>query len=155
MRRGCWTKPGFVEDPVAFAQAAADIVAYTALLINTAYTGREVASLLGINESRVRQRRLADTLWAIESDGTWLYPAIQFETNSKQAGPTGRSAGWRKIFEALPTGLHPTAVAGLLRTPQADLEVDGQPRSILEWLRSGGPVEPVLELIEIADWASR
>lgn len=29
---------GFVEDPVAFAEAAADIVAHTALLINTDYT---------------------------------------------------------------------------------------------------------------------
>jgi hypothetical protein len=27
-------------------------------------------------------------------------------------------------------------------------------RSIVKWLRSGGPVYPVLQLIEIADWAS-
>jgi hypothetical protein len=145
---------GFVEDPVAFAQAAADIVAHTALLINTAYTGPEVAALLGINESRVRQRRLAGTLWAIDSDGTWVYPAIQFETNLKTGKPDKQIRGLEQVFGALPDGLHPTAVAGLLRTPQTELRVDGQPRSILEWLRSGGPVEPVLQLIEIADWAS-
>jgi hypothetical protein len=145
---------GFVEDPVAFAQAAADIVAHTALLINTAYTGPQVAALLGINESRVRQRRLAGALWAIESDGNWLYPAIQFEVNVKTGKPDRQIRGLERVFQGLPAGLHPTAVAGLLRTPQMELQVDGRPRSILEWLRSGGPVEPVLELIAIADWAS-
>ena len=145
---------GFIEDPIAFAQAAADIVAHTAVLINTAYTGREVAALLGINESRVRQRRLAGTLWAIDTDGTWVYPAVQFDTNVKTGKPYKQIRGLEQVFRALPAGLHPTAVAGLLRTPQTELQVDGQQRSILEWLRSGGPVEPVLELIEIADWAS-
>lgn len=145
---------GFVEDPVAFAQAAADIVAHTALLINTAYTGPEVAALLGINESRVRQRRLARTLWAIESDGNWVYPTIQFEVNLKTGKPDKQIRGLEQVFAALPAGLHPTAVAGLLRTPQTELQVDGQPRSIVEWLRSGGPVDPVLHLIEIGDWAS-
>jgi hypothetical protein len=146
---------GFVEDPVAFAEAAADIVAHTALLINTAYTGPQVAALLGITESRVRQRRLARTLWAIESDGAWLYPAIQFETNPKAGQPGKQIRGLEQLFQALPPGLHPTAVTGFLHTPQTELQVDGRPLSVLEWLRSGGPVEPVLQLIEIADWASR
>jgi hypothetical protein len=145
---------GLVEDPVAFAEAAADIVAHTALLINTAYTGPEVASQLGINESRVRQRRLAGTLWAIESDGNWAYPATQFEVNLKTGKPDRQIRGLERVFQALPAGLHPTAVAGLLRTPQTELQVGGRPLSILEWLRSGGPIEPVLELIEIADWAT-
>lgn len=145
---------GFTDDRVAFAEAAADIVAHTARLISTAYTGPEVASLLGIGESRVRQRRLAGTLWAIESDGTWLYPAIQFELNPKTGKPDKQIRGMEQVVQSLPTGMHPTAVAELLRTPQADLVIDGQPRSILDWLRSGGPVAPVLELIGIADWAT-
>lgn len=145
---------GFIEDPVAFAEAAADIVAHTALLINTAYTGPEVAGLLGINESRVRQRRLARTLWAIDRDGTWVYPAIQFEFNLKTGKPDRQIRGLDQVFQVLPQGQHPSAVAGLLRTPQPVLDAGGRQLSILEWLRSGGPVEPVLELIEIADWAS-
>jgi hypothetical protein len=146
---------GFVEDPVAFAEAAADIVAHTALLINTAYTGQEVAALLGINASRVRQRRLARTLWAIESDGAWSYPTIQFECNLTTGRPDKQIRGLDQVFQAVPAGLHPTAIAGFLRTPQIELQVDGRPLSVLEWLRSGGPVEPVLQLIEIADLASR
>jgi hypothetical protein len=145
---------GFVEDPVAYAEAATDIVAHTAMLINTAYTGPEVASLLGINDSRVRQRRLAGALWAIESDGNWAYPALQFEVNLKTGKPGRQVRGLERVFQALPAGRHPTAVAGLLRTPQTELQVDGRPLSILEWLRSGGPIEPALELIEVADWAT-
>jgi hypothetical protein len=146
---------GFVEDPDAFVEAAADIVAHTALLINTAYTGPEVAALLGLNDSRIRQRRLAHTLWAIDDNGTWVYPTIQFEPNLKTGKPDKQIRGLEQVFQALlPTGRHPTAVAGLLRSPQTELEVDGRPLSVLEWLRSGGPVDPVLQLIEIADWAS-
>src|ERR1700751_888682 len=78
---------GFVEDPGGCAEAGADLVAPTPGLITTAYTGPQVAALLGINESRVRQRRLARTLWAIERDGAWVYPAIQFETNLKTGKP--------------------------------------------------------------------
>jgi hypothetical protein len=145
---------GFVEDPTAFVDAAADIVAHTALLINTAYTGPEVAALLGINESRVRQRRLARKLWVIERDGTWVYPTIQFEFNQQTGKPDKQVRGLEQVFGAVPTDLHPTAVAGFLRAPQTELQVEGRPLSVLEWLRSGGPVEPVLQLLEIADWAS-
>ena len=50
-----------------------------ARLYSTSYTAAEVADGLGVNDSRVRQRRLAHTLWAIDDGGTWVYPAVQFE----------------------------------------------------------------------------
>lgn len=145
---------GFVEDPIAYTEMAADIVAHTALLINSGYTGPEVAALLGISASRVRQRRLARTLWAIDNDGAWVYPSIQFEIDLKTGKPDKQIRGLEQVFQAMPTGLHPTAVAGFLRTRQTELQVNGRPVSVLEWLRSGGKVEPVLQLIAIADWAS-
>ena len=99
--------------------------------------------------------RLARTLWAIESDGAWSYPSdpVRVQPHDGQAGQADPRVG--AGFQALPAGLHPTAIAGFLRTPQTELQVDGRPLSVLEWLRSGGPVEPVLQLIEIADLASR
>lgn len=145
---------GFGEDSKAFVESAADIVAHTAL-INKAYTGREVAALLGINESRVRKRRSARTLWAIKSDGAWLYPGIQFEINIKKGKPDGQIRGLDQVMKALPVGLHPIGVVGFLRWPQPELQVGGRPLSVLEWLRRGRPVQPVLQLIEIADWASK
>jgi hypothetical protein len=144
---------GFTEDSEAFVEAAADVVAHTAQLINTAYTGPEVADLLNLNDSRIRQRRLAHRLWAIDDNGTWVYPTIQFEINVKTGRPDKQIRGLDQVFQALlPSGRHPTAIAGFLRSPQSELEVDGRPLSVLEWLRSGGRVEPVLQLIEIADW---
>ncbi|WP_343603265.1 hypothetical protein [Mycobacterium sp.] len=58
-----------------------------ALLVNTAYTAREVATALSVNESRVRQRRLARTLWAINDNGAWVFPALQFETDPQTGRP--------------------------------------------------------------------
>ncbi|PBD10505.1 hypothetical protein BI295_25145, partial [Mycobacterium avium subsp. hominissuis] len=35
--------------------------------------------------------------------------------------------------------LHPTAVAGFLMTAQPDLRIDGQPKSVRDWLLHGVP----------------
>jgi hypothetical protein len=128
-----------------------------ARLISTAYTAAEVASGLGVNDSRVRQRRLARTLWAIDDGGTWVYPVVQFEQLSADGGASKlkQVRGLDQVLPALPPDLHPTSVAGFLLTPQPDLRIDGQPKSVRDWLLSGGAVDPVLELIEIAEWAAR
>jgi hypothetical protein len=146
---------GFTEDPQAYQQVAADTVAHTALLITTAYSAAEVADALGVNESRVRQRRIARTLWAIEDHGAWVFPTLQFERDTATGRPHKQIRGLDKVFQALPADLHPVAVAGFLHTPQADLLIDGRPETPLRWLSSGGDVEPVLRTIEAADWASR
>jgi hypothetical protein len=46
--------------------------------------------------------------------------------------------------------MHPTAVAGFLLTPRPELRIEGQSRTVLDSLCSGGAVEPVLRLIEVA-----
>jgi hypothetical protein len=148
---------GFVEDPAAYAEVAADVIAHMARLISTAYTAAEVASGLGVNDSRIRQRRLARTLWAIDDGGTWVYPVVQFEQLSADGGASKlkQVRSLDQVLPALPPDLHPTSVAGFLLTPQPDLRIDGQPKSVRDWLLSGGAIEPVLELIEIAEWAAR
>lgn len=146
---------GFTEDPDAYARAAADTVAHMALLVNTAYSAREVAAALKVNESRVRQRRLARTLWAINDNGAWVFPALQFETDLQTGLPHKQIRGLDRVFAALAPNLHPVAVAGFLRTPHPDLALQGRPVHPLEWLQSGGDVDPVLRLVEAADWASR
>ncbi len=147
---------GLTEDPDAYAQIAADVTAHMARLYATAYSAAEVRDGLGVSDSRVRQRRLAHTLWAIDDGGAWVYPALQFEN------PTGtplKLKPVRGVDEVLPAllslDLHPTAVAGFLITPQPDLRIAGQPTSVRDWLVHGEPVAPVLTLIEIGDWAAR
>lgn len=146
---------GFTEDPDAYARVAADTLAHMALLVNTAYSAREVAAALNVNESRVRQRRLARTLWAINDSGAWVFPALQFETDPRTGVPHKQVRGLDRVFAALAPNLHPVAVAGFLRTPHPDLALQGRPVHPLEWLQSGGDVDPVLRLVEAADWASR
>jgi hypothetical protein len=149
---------GFVEDPEAYAEIAADAIAHMARLYSTSYTAAEVADGLGVNDSRVRQRRLAHTLWAIDDGGTWVYPGVQFELVDAGRGQPLTLKQVRGLDQALPhlltKDLHPTAVAGFLMTPQPELRIDGQPKSVKEWLRHGESVEPVLQLIEIGEWAA-
>lgn len=145
---------GFTEDPDAYASVAADVLAHIGLLINTAVTTDEVARAHGVNESRIRQRRLEGSLWAIDDNGRWLFPVMQFEEEPK-TGARRQIRGLDQVFRALPRDLHPVAVAGFLRTRSPNLSLAHRPLSPLEWLSSGGDVEPVLRLVEAADWASR
>lgn len=80
---------GFTEDPETYAEIAADITAHMARLYSSAYTAAEVREGLGVNDSRVRQRRLAHTLWAINDGGTWYIP--RFSSRSSTAATTSRS----------------------------------------------------------------
>lgn len=146
---------GFPEDPDAYAVTAADLTAHLARLYRTAHSAAEVREGLGVSDSRVRQRRLARTLWAIDDGRGWVYPALQFESHGPDRDKLRQIRGLDEVLPALlRRTAHPTAVAGLLLTPQADLQIGGQPTSVRDWLLHGGPVEPVLALIEVADWST-
>jgi len=144
---------GFTEDHEAYTAIAADVTAHTARLYRTAYSAAEVRTGLGVSDSRVRQRRLARTLWALDDGRTWVYPALQFQASH------GRLKLIRGLEQVLPALLardaHPASVAGFLLAPQPDLRVAGQPTAVLDWLERGEPVEPVVALIEVGDWAAR
>jgi hypothetical protein len=147
---------GFVEDPEAYTKIAVDVITHMARLISTAYTSAEVASGLGVKESRIRQRRLARTLWAVDANGAWVYPAVQFDLDTVNGRHTLKQVrGLEQVLPALPTDLHPTAVAGFLLTPQQELLLDNRPCAVRDWLHRGGTVDAVLRLIEIEEWANR
>jgi hypothetical protein len=149
---------GFVEDRQAYTEIAADAIAHMARLYSTAYTAAEVREGLGVNDSRVRQRRAAHTLWAIDDNGSWVYPAVQFETVDAGRGKPLRLKLVRGLDQLLPhlltRDLHPSAIAGFLMTPQPELRIASQPTTVRDWLRHGESVEPVLELLELGQWAA-
>jgi hypothetical protein len=102
----------------------------------------QAARRLEVNESRIRQRLLASppTLFGIKIGGGWLLPAFQF-------GPVGLVPGLDRVLAALPRDLGPLAIASWFTAPAADLSsASGKPHSPLDWLRSGKPVDEVLEL---------
>jgi hypothetical protein len=81
--------------------------------------------------------------------------ALQFETDQATNLPYKQIRGLDQVFPALPADLHPVAVARLLRTAHADLQLNGSPECPLQWLRSGGDIQPVMRIVQAADWASR
>jgi hypothetical protein len=146
---------GFTAEPAAYAPMAAAVIAHMGRLYNTSYTAAEVAKGLGVNDSRVRQRRLAKTLWAIDDGGTWVYPSVQFE-DTDDGRPTAlkQVRGLDQVFpHLLAQNLHPTAVVNFLLAPQPELRIAGQPQSVRDWLLHGESVQPVLDLIDVARWA--
>lgn len=144
---------GLEEDPAAYGALSADSIAQAARLISTAYSAADVAEGLGVNDSRVRQRRLARTLWAVDDGGRWVYPAVQFEQRPKVTPRLKVIRGLDRVLPALPSDLRPTAVAGFLLTPQPDLLVDGRPTSVRDWLISGGNLDSVLAVADVEEWA--
>ncbi len=98
------------------------------MLITTAYSAAEVAEALGVNASRVRQRRIARTLWAIEDNGAWVFPALQFDGDTATDRPRKQFRGLDKVFAALPADLHPVAVAGLRAIRKLICRSTGVPR---------------------------
>lgn len=145
----------FREDPEAYILAATDIAGHLGRLAVTACTASEVATILGISASRVRQKRLARELWAIPDGQSWLFPVAQFDTHPQTGSLFRQVRGLSEVFKALPEDLHPVAVAGFLQTPQPDLSDAGRDRAPLEWLRDGGPVDAVIAVAQAADWFGR
>ncbi|KQU47212.1 hypothetical protein ASG84_08875 [Rhodococcus sp. Leaf278] len=148
---------GLIEDPEAYAEVAADITAHMGRLYNTSYSASEVSKGLSVTPSRVRQRRLDHTLWAIDDGGKWVFPSVQFDVVENEADTSilvlVRGLD-RVLQQLLPRDLHPTSVASFLLTPQPELEINGRQLSVKQWLLHGEAPEKVLELIEIHDWAA-
>ena len=124
---------GFTGAADDYTQIAVDATGHMARLYGTAFSAAEVATVLGVSDSRVRQRRLAHTLWAIDDGGSWVFPFPQF--HSTESGGIEFVRGLDRVLpDLLSRGLHPTAIAGFLESPHPQLLFNGQPRSVKQWL---------------------
>jgi hypothetical protein len=106
-------------------------------------TVEETAARLDRDVSRIRQRIRDRSLWSIPTDEGPKIPRIQFDDEGREI------PGMAAVVSAVRPDLHPVAMYRWLTTEVPDLavEADGEvwlsPR---EWLRSGGPIDPVLEI---------
>jgi len=113
-----------------------------ARLLKDSYTVEEVARLLGVNTSRIRQRLIgpARTLYGVKFGKAWRIPRFQFQ--GRRLVP-----GIEIMLRRLPANLHPVAVYRWFTSPNPDLtSADGTPISPLGWLRIGNPPEVVADL---------
>lgn len=147
---------GLTDDPASYSEVSIEAVATMAWLLKTAYTADEVASGLGVSRARVGQRRRAQSLWAVDDNGSWIYPAMQFDiidVGGCSALQVVRHLG--RVLRAFRSDVHPLAIAGFLLTPQQELAINNRSYAVRDWLSGGGALGPVLDLIELGEWAGR
>ena len=121
---------------------AATMIQFAAL-ISTSLTTKEAAQRLGVPESRVRQMVARRTLYGVLLNSRRRIPAFQF------AQGDGLVPNIAKVNAALPEDLHPVEVQAWYTQPHADLFVGDDLDaciSPLDWLRSGGEVNRVVQL---------
>lgn len=101
----------------------------------------EVTEYLGVKPSRVRQRVVSRSLYAIDGPNGRVFPRFQFTES-------GVLPGLSKVLDAIDDDAHPVAVERFFLTPTEDLESEltGEPVAPRDWLLAGLPVGPVAEL---------
>lgn len=98
-----------------------------------------VATMLCVDESRVRQHLAKRTLYGVKLDGAWRMPTFQFENGCPLPGIDA-------VVSSLPTDLNPVAVYQWFTLPDVDLVIDGESVSPREWLLRGGDVAAAVPL---------
>lgn len=116
----------------------ASITDYMALL-ETSWTTGEVADLLKVDVSRIRQRLRERSLYGIEYDGERRLPRFQFERGLVLPG-------LREVLAVLPEAVNPLDVAEWFLAPNPDLELGDKVISPREWLLRGESIATVVEL---------
>lgn len=129
LERGGLTLPS---NPHATGRAFARTAATYAELMASSYTVPHVARLLGVNESRVRQRLLKGTLYGAKVNGEWRVPSFQFYYDRP-------IPGIEKVFRQLARDLHPLEVYNWFTMPNPDLVTgdDAPSMSPRAWLIAG------------------
>ena len=136
-RGGLSLEPRLPPEPDMVARTAAR----ASVMFIEAKTASDVAKALGVSATRIRQRALERSLYAIRSGDTWRFPAWQFDSTTGQ-----EILGLAAVIPAFSPTLHPIAVFRFLDEPSTDLEIDDEPTSPLRWLATGGDPAPVAEI---------
>ena len=125
--------------------SAADNVAVIAgefaQMVTTALSQKEVAELLGVSTSRIRQKLEAGELYAVRTTGGRVCPRFQF-------GPGGTLPGLESVLRALRPEAHPVAVQRFFMEVHPDLESEALNRALSphEWLLTGHSPETLVVL---------
>jgi hypothetical protein len=135
---GLSTRPwptGQPDDPLS--QSIVDYMA----LIETSLTAADVARLLRVDVSRVRQRLRERSLFGVEYEGEWRLPRFQFERSHVLPGLA-------EVVGSLPTEANALEIAEWFLSPNPDLEIEDReaPLSPRAWLLRGMPPERLARL---------
>lgn len=139
-------KGGFVLEPtdLGIEDPLAQTVAEYAALLKSSLSTTDAARRLGVDPSRIRQRLTSSppSLYGIRFGSGWVLPELQFDGNELVPGIG-------EVVARLDPELHPVSVFRWFTTPNPDLVAEnlgGRTLSPREWLRSGLPVQAVVDL---------
>jgi hypothetical protein len=111
--------------------------------VTESLSAAEVATLLGIDQSRVRHRQAKGNLYAFTTGGKRRYPSWQFTYDTRQPVIPSLTT----IIDAFPSDMHPASITGLMTTPQLELRSNGEATAPVDWLRQGGDPKHVVDII--------
>jgi hypothetical protein len=112
--------------------ALAQTTAEYAVLLAAALPSAEIATRIGVDESRIRQRISQHTLYAVREGRGWRVPLFQLDDTGRALLP-----GLERIVPHLHDA-HLVEVAHWFLSPQVDLEgADDQPMCPRDWLLTG------------------
>ncbi len=121
------------------ARALGRTAARWAGLLTDSANAAEAARLLGVQESRVRQRLADRTLYGFKHEGVWRVPRFQFYHDRPVPGVAA-------VFPRLPDTVTPIAVETWFTTPTMELVSGDHALSPREWLITGGDPTAVATL---------
>lgn len=107
----------------------------------------DVSGFLGWGEEAVRAAVAERRLYAVDISGRLRFPAWQFNIGH----PNELIPGLTEVIEVVTPRWDWHSVAGFMATPQSSLVAEGR-KTPVEWLRDGGDVKKVREIVESDDW---
>ena len=107
----------------------------------------DAAGFLGWSDEAVRSAATEGRLYAIEVSGRLRLPAWQFNIGS----PQKLIPGLEDVIEVVSPHWSWHSVAGFMSTPQSSLVAEGR-QTPLEWLRDGGDIAAVKQIVESDKW---
>lgn len=127
------------ELPAGTPDPHARTAAKYATLLATSYKVDEVARMLGVDPSRIRQRLKERTLYGIKTREGWRIPRFQFDG-------CRLIPGVEQVIEAMPVNMDPLGFLNWFTLPDPDFWLDDVSVSPSDWLRHGGDPAHVVEL---------
>lgn len=136
---GVLTEGGLDLSRPSEGRGLAHTVAKYAAILASSLTIAEAAALLGVSESRIRQRIGERSLYGIRAGKEWRLPRFQFAGGNEVPGIA-------EVVRRVREDVHPVSVENYFIYPSPDLYLDEEedhPVSPREWLLSGGSPEAV------------
>jgi hypothetical protein len=110
-----------------------------ATLLASSFKVDDVAKMLGVDPSRIRQRLKERSMYGIKTREGWRIPRFQFDG-------CRMIPGVERVIAAMPIDEHPLGFFNWFTLPDPDFWIDDVSVSPSEWLRHGGDPARVVEL---------